>query len=309
MKKALNKNNSISNKLAIDLNAFFGKEVIENVGELFEQLHQPFLFGTQLEINLRNLNNWKTVLASKENLTTKRFTFSEFIWYKIVEQLREAGLSLPIILKFKENFLQPIKAKQIIAKAQEAKNYIEDLKLSRDQKEQLTKFLASPEYKNTIDNLSFTLLDIIITESTLKRLPLSLAVFLDGEFIIIDKTKEQFYTEEDKNRLLFDTYITVSVTSIFNKFLRSDLSDYVVPKLGLLSYAENKLFEVVHSGDYESITIHFKDKKIKALELKKSENIKDRIIDILNSGEFGEFIIKKHKNQITKIENTQKITL
>ena len=134
-------------------------------------------------------------------------------------------------------------------------------------------------------------------------------IFINNSFIIINKNKEDFYTEDDKNKLLFETYVTVSVTSIFSKFLRSDLSDYVVPKLSLLSYAENKLFEIVHSGDYETITIHFKDKKIKALELKKSENIKDKIIDLLNKDEFGEFIIKKHKGQISKIENTQRIIL
>ncbi|MBA3681748.1 MAG: hypothetical protein H0W73_11395 [Bacteroidetes bacterium] len=298
-----------SANLPVNINEFFGKETIEKFAELFEQLQLPILLGTQMQINFRNLHNWVSVLDKAETASRKKYTFAEYIWYKIVEQLREAGLSLPIISKFKLGFLAPIKIKGLITKAQQAKNYIDDLKLTKEQKQQLVQFLASPEYKNTSENISFTLLDVIIVEAITKKLPLSISVFLNGDYMIQDKSKEHLYTEQDKNKLLFETYVTISVTSILNNFMRSDLSGFVVPKLGLLSYAENKLFEVVHSGQYESILINFKDKKIKSLELKKSEDIKQRMIDILNKDEFGEIVVKKHKGVVTKIENTLKITL
>ncbi len=298
-----------SPNLPVNINEFFGKETIEKFAELFEQLQLPILLGNQMQVNFRNLHNWVSVLDKAETASRKKYTFAEYIWYKIVEQLREAGLSLPIISKFKLGFLAPIKIKGLITKAQQAKNYIDDLKLTKEQKQQLVQFLASPEYENTSENISFTLLDVIIVEAITKKLPLSLSVFLNGEYMIQDKSKEHLYTTEDKNKLLFETYVTISVTSILNNFMRSDLSGFVVPKLGLLSYAENKLFEVVHSGQYESILINFKDKKIKSLELKKSEDIKQRMIDILNKDEFGEIVVKKHKGVVTKIENTLKITL
>ncbi len=298
-----------SEKLPVDLTDFFGQDTIQKAGELYEQLQRPLIGGLQMGINLRNLNNWVSVL--KENPTGtkfKKYTFIEFVWLKTVEQLRNAGLNLTAIADLRANLLEPIKIKGLITKIQKAKNYIDELNLSKNEKEELLQFIASPEYK-TAEPVHFNLLHIIIIESIVKKLPLSLAVFLDGTFIILDKSKEPLYTELDKNKLLFDTHIVVSVSAILQRFLRSDLSGFVVPQIGLLSPAENKLFEIVHSGEYESIIIHFKNKKIKTLELKKSENIKERIIDILNKDAFGEILVKKHKGMITKIENTLKVTL
>jgi len=45
------------------------------------------------------------------------------------------------------------------------------------------------------------------------------------------------------------------------------------------------------------------------MQLKKNENIKERIVDILEKSEFGEIIVKKHRGVVTKIESIKKVTL
>lgn len=296
----------------IDLNEFFGQETIQKAGELYERLQEPLISGTDTGINLRNLNNWVTVLKLNDALKSqnrRKYTFAEFVWLKIVEQLREAGLSLLIISRLKTDLFEPRKISGFLSKAKQAKNFINELKVSKEQKEQLFQFLTSDEFKEASENVSFRILDLMITESIIKRIPLSIAVFLNGNFFPIDKTKEDLYPEQYKKRLLFETYISVSISGIISRFLQSDLAGFIVPEIGFFSHAENKLFELVHSGEYENITINFKDKKIKSLELKKNENIKERIVDILNKGAFGEIVVKKHKGEIVKIENTIKVTL
>ncbi len=295
-------------QLPLNLNDYFGKETLQQAGELYEQLQRPLIKGVQLEVPLRNLNNWANVLGENpKGVWGKKYSFIEFVWIKIVEQLRNTGVNLSVIAQFKTKLLEPIKVKGILSKVEQAKHFIDDLKLGKAEKEQLLQYIASPEYKS-MGEVHFTLLHIMIVESIIKKLPLALAVFLDGTFIILDKSKEHFYTDEEKNKLLYDTHVTVSVSTILKKFFLSGLSGFVVPEINLLSYPENKLFEVIHSGDYDSILINFKDKKIKTLELKKSEDIKHKIYDILDKREFGEILIKKHKGVVTKIENTFKIT-
>lgn len=293
-----------------NVNEFFGQDSIEKASELFKQLQTTFLNGKDLDIDLRLLGHWVKILYSeKESSGRTKYSFTDYVFLKIVEQLRNTGLSFPILTVFKSNILEEIKLKGLVTKIQQAKSYIEDLKISKEQKDELRKLLASPDANNLNDETAFTMLHIIIMECLLKKQPLSLAVFLDGTYIILDRSKEHLYSEDDKNRLLFDTYSVISVSTILKKFLYSDLSGFVIPQIGLLSYSENKLFEVVHSGEYDSILIHFKDKKIKSMELKKSEDIKQRIIDILEKDTFGEIVVKKHKGVVTKIENTIKMTL
>lgn len=296
--------------LPFDLNEFFGQATIQKAAELYDKLEYPLIIGNTMGIPSRNLSHWVKVLNETTDLTQrKKYTFVNFVWIKIVEQLRSVHVGFELIKQFKQSFLEPITVKGLISKVEQAKNYIEDLKLPKEQKAELLKFVTAPDNKPKNEESNFTMLHMIIIDSIVNKLPISVAVFSDGSYMVLDKSKEHLYNEDEKNQLLYNTYITVSISEILKAFLRSELSGFVVPAIGLLSYAENKLFEVVHSGDYEKIIIHFKDKKIKSLELKKSEDIKERIIDILNKDQFGEIIVKKHKGVITKIENTIKVTL
>jgi DNA-binding transcriptional MerR regulator len=248
-------------------------------------------------------------LLDKPNVKRKKYSFTEYIWLKIVEQLRLAGFPIAQIHELQKRILEPIQVKGLVTLIDKAKNYIDELKISEKEKNNLREFLAANEKSNAKELGDFNLLHIIIMESILKKLPLSLAVFTDNTFVILDKGKEHLYSEQEKNRLLYETHIVVSVTSIIQKFFLSDISGWVVPEINLLSAEENKLFSLLHSGNYESIIVKFRDKKIKTMELMKSEGTKEKVIDILRAGEFSEIVIQKRKGETVKIENTLKIVL
>ena len=309
MKKTKDIQPNLEAQFNYDLTSFFGTEILEKAGELYDQIETPIIKGVQLGIPLRNLNHLVYMLGENpENLSRKKYSFVEFIWIKIVEQLRATGVNFSTIASFKSKFLEPIKLIGILSKTEQVLNFIEDLKLPKSEKEQLIKFMASPEYKNT-GEVNFTLLHIMVIESLIKKTPLSIALFSDATFLIIDKSKEHFYTEDEKEKLLFETHVVVSISAILKKFFLSRLATFVVPEIKLLSYGENKLFEVIRTGEYDSIIIHFKDKKANSLELIKSEDTHQKIYDILNKGQYGEILIKKHKGIVTKIENNIKVNL
>lgn len=295
--------------IPFDINSFFGQNCLERAIELSDKLNDKFLTGRDLEIDLKLLYEWTKCFNERKQLDGRtKYSFVDYIWYKMVEQFRKAGLSFPILISLRNQILEEIEVKGIITKINQAKTYIDTLDLSKSEKEELRKYILSAKIDN-LKNETFTLLQVIIMECVLKRLPLSIAVFLDGSYMILDKAKEHLYSEEEKDKLLFETYTTVSISTIIKKFLHSKLAGFIVPKFGLYSYAENKLFEVVHSGEYEKICIHFKDKNIKSLHLTKSENVKEKILDILGKDEYGEIVVKKHKGIVTRIENTIKIVL
>lgn len=297
-------------ELPLYLDGYFGQDILMKAEEMYLHIKQPLFKAHQTEINKRNLNNWVNVLDKKtSNSDRKLYSFSEYVWYKIVEQLREAGLSLEIIAQLKSEYLKPLPLGNILTKLQERKEYIEGLKIPKEQKEQLLKFLLSPQ-ANQIDNSNeITLHDLIIMESLFKKKSIMLAVFTDGTFIIMDNSKIEFQTYEHKLKLAYQTHIMVSVTRILSDFILSDISEFIVPKLNLLTETETKLFELIRSGEYEAITIQFTDKQWNTLELKKSEDVKQKLIDIMSIGEFAHYTVKKHKGKITKIESTFKVKL
>lgn len=291
----------------LSLNDYFGKETIEKTLELYEYINLPIFKRNHTEISHRFLNWW-----TKENVLDKnvqeagRFTFTEFIWIKAVEQLRLFNLPLPFIATLKAKLFEPIKLKGFISKTEQAKQFISDLAVSEAEKKKLIDILLK-EHKEDI-NTGINLFQLIILESILKRKSLSLAVFPNCEFLIIDKTKEHLYTQSDLELLDKTTYIKLSISNLLSEFLKTDLAFATLSKIQLLTYPENKLFEVIHTGEYDNISIQFKDKKIKGLELKKAVDTKLKITDILSKGEFAEITVRKNKGIITKLEQALKIT-
>ncbi len=291
----------------ISLNDFFGKETLEKTVELLEYINLPLFKRNQTEISHRFLNWWTSENVLDKNIQEAgRFTFTEYIWIKVVEQLRTFNLPLPFIATLKTKLFEPIKLKGFISKTDQVKNYIHELGISEAEKKKLIDFVVN-ENKSVADT-GVSLFQLIILESILKRKSISVAVFQNCEFLILDKTKESLYTDNDLNLLETGTYIKVSVSKLLSEFLRSDLAFSVMAKIQLLTYPENKLYECIHTGDYESIQIHFKDKKIKSLDLKKAVDTKQKIINILSEGEFAEITVRKNKGIITKLEQALKIT-
>lgn len=291
----------------LSLNDYFGKETIEKTVELYEYINLPIFKRNHTEISHRFLNWW-----TKENVLDKnvqeagRFTFTEFIWIKAVEQLRLFNLPLPFIATLKAKLFEPIKLKGFVSKTEQAKQFISDLAVSEAEKKKLIDILLK-EHKEDI-NTGINLFQLIVLESILKRKSLSLAIFPNCEFLIIDKTKEHIYTQSDLELLDKTTYIKLSISNLLSEFLKTDLAFATLSKIQLLTYPENKLFEVIHTGEYDNISIQFKDKKIKGLELKKAEDTKQKITDILSKGEFAEITVRKNKGIITKLEQALKIT-
>lgn len=295
--------------LADNLAGYFGQAGIQKGADFYTELQKPLLKGAQIGISMRVLHYWKQhINMNVEVGAKKRYSFYEIVWLRMVQRLCAANMSMATLNIVYSHLTKPLSLKGVLSKQDKIDRLLNESKLDKQQREQLLRLL-NVNSNETPAPSQITLLHILIMEAVLKKLPLSVAVFLDGSIQVIDNSKGFLYSEAEKNRLLFETYTVVSVTGIIRDFLTSDLAPLVLPHITILPPVENKLFEFINSGNYETITIHFKDRKIKDLELKKSVDTKSRIVDLLNTNEFGQIIIKKHKGEIVKIENTTKVTL
>lgn len=290
--------------------SFIGEKTIEKAGELAGLLAQPVIKSSDTGISLRNLHHWVSTLAINENREAsgwRKFTFSEFVWLKMIEQLREAGLSIPVIVDLKKDLFEPFTLEFVSSK--EAQYLINKSDLAKEEKEKLLHLFSTPDFQQELKNTKVYLLDLMIVQSIIRREPLGLAVFLDGSFLPLEINYLTKYDEADIQKLFNSTYVHVSISGIIKDFLLSEVSDFLLPKIGIKNLEENKLLEYVNSGEYQSITIHFRNKKMKSLELKKSESVEKKINEVLKKNDFSEILITKHKGKIAKIENTVKIKL
>lgn len=273
----------------------FSNDTIQRTGELLEGFEKPLISRNDTQITHRVLNWWvKEKVISDNVLETKKFTFAEFVWIKIVEQLRDLSIGLNITKAFKDQFLKPIKLKGIITKEKKVESFLKTVKLNKEQKKQLLAIL-----NNNIKDKEHTLtiLHLLITDYFIKRRSISLGIFSDGSFIIIDKSKEGLVNEEYDKQLLFGNYITVSLSEILKEFLLSEIAGNILKHILLPFVAENKAIETINSENYKSITLYFRNKKNSPIEIKAGSEAKEKLIDRLFYNE---------QNEINEVEVTDK---
>ena len=116
----------------------------------------------------------------------------------------------------------------------------------------------------------------------------------------------QFILPEQLDLPSFETHVRIPITGIIKEFLRGGLAIESMGDLQILDPNEQTVLRIIHSGQYDSVTVNFKDKKMKSMELRQSQEVTRKIVDVLAAGKYQDISIVQHEGQITKIENTLK---
>lgn len=296
--------------MGFSLDSFLGTNSLAKTFELTETIAQKGLFDIKdTGVSYRNVNHWdkQDLLVSQRSQEGKwrRFSFVDFVWLKVIEQLRGIGISIPLITQVKREIFIEITAKQfydLFRKSQQLKDRLSE----RGERDRLKKVLENglKEWGKSI-----SLLQLFICHTIINKTSLSLVIFSDGYWFPWDEQQGIVYSNEDLERKTFDTHVQVSLTGIVKLFLEDERSIHLLPQLNVLPPKEVKLLEIIQSGEYESITIHFKNKKMKALEMVKTQEVKRKIVDILSENDYQDIIIKSHQGVVTTIKNTIKMIL
>ena len=276
--------------MSISLDKFFGAANLLKAVELLRYLAQDRL------------------LVSHRTGESKRpkSGFVDYVWLKIAEQLGSIGISKSLLQKIKNEIFQEVNTEEIYQLIKETKGIIDELP-NGEQKNQLISYLDSGLTPKK--SICISLLQLLICETIFDRVPVSLIIFTNGNWLPWYEDRPDAYSDQDRHSMAYHTHVTVSITEIIEEFLYSDQSTFILPKLYKLSSSEQKLLNIIHSGAYESITIHFKEQKMKSLEMVKAQPVKRRIADILSENGYQEIVIKSHQGMVSTIKNTVKMKL
>ena len=237
---------------------------------------------------------------SHEESEWRRYDIIQYVWIKLIIELRAFGVPLDIIKEAKKNILSKIDLKWIIDFG--TLNLDKSSPLSEDSaQKELLAFIKSPEYENLDETLAISILELMIVEIIKNKVTASIIIFSDGYLLPVFENKIDSLSEQDKVKLSNDTHVKVSLSNILKTFLSEIKDSFLVPQLNILADNEKKLMQIIQSGEYEMITINFKNKKMKSVDLIKEQNIKRRLVDILQDSKYQDIVIKSHKGVVTRI--------
>jgi hypothetical protein len=294
-----------ANRPDISLKEYLGAHVFEKAVELYEYLRAPLFKKRDTGISYRYFDFWIERNVLPPNDKYERLNFIEFFWLQIISRLKDFGVKPAALAALRNGMFKAIEIKGLPDKREQIKGYIKGMQITKAEKERLIKALET-EGPGNIDT-GVTVLELLLHRCILMRKALAIGVFTNGTYLIIDRENESKYSPEHLQQLSNSHYVHLSLSKILSDYLKTEVAIRTVPELKLLTDAENKLYSAIKTGDYESITVRFKDKKIKTLELKTSVKTNRKIIDVLSEGDFAEIVVKKHNGEITRIEQNIKI--
>ncbi len=296
----------------MDFTPYIGERRYDKILELSERLMQKSFIGTDTGVPYRSINHWENSGLIEndrgEARSWRRFSFVEFIWIRMIDEMRRVGLPMDTIKAVKQSLFQPASIVDLdihlrsIYQARGAANVYHEAGREAMEKDMQGRFDGGFEEQQLDGNW----LQHLILSSIVKRCPVILVVFTDGTPFAIHEEPGYFIFPEHMDRLSFETHVRIPITGIIKEFLRGGLAIERMGDLQILEPNEQTVLRIIHSGQYDSVTVNFKDKKMKSMELRQSQEVTRKIVDVLAAGKYQDISIVQHEGQITKIENTLK---
>ncbi|MEM1000880.1 MAG: MerR family transcriptional regulator [Bacteroidota bacterium] len=297
-----------------NISGYVGQRSIKLAAELTEQLNQELFLGTDTGVAYRALNHWESagLIDNKREKKKdwRRFSFVEFVWIRMIDQLRSIGMKIDTIREIKDEILAPtplIELWTLMWSIGDMEKLIGGNLTDEDQAEFqdfFEKLLADPPEGEEGETVTF--LQLLIANAIAKRCPVILIIFPDGGFFWREENAEFVLPPEFRDRISYEAHVSISITGIIKEFLAGDLAFERIETLNILNPNEAYLLRLIHSGDYDSIKINFRGGQMDALEMKKTVETTRRIVDVLAEADYQDISIIQHQGRVTRFENTIK---
>jgi DNA-binding transcriptional MerR regulator len=261
-------------------------------------------------VTSRNLVAWKqkNLFDYPDNIRVK-LNFKELLWLKIIQTLRDFGVSLNVIQTIKESLDEEYDIGDHLQKHKEKLmqgllNKLKDSSYTDDELRNIEAAINEEGFGELIKSqiFGFSLMDFLISVMIATRTRIGI-MLLDGntcipwmdQFIDINSQTQKFW----QNNHLF-----ISFNQYLSEFLLDEsINDFLVP-YNVLMPDEKTILDYIRDKAYKSIEVIFNDaRKPEILKLTKAVATQERIVDILSRDNYAQITVTKRNGKIVNIKS------
>jgi len=289
------------------------------IEKLLDKLNERVFLKTEIDVVYSDLVNWErsnllNIGGNSDKGDWKRLNYFEYIWVKIIQELRAFGFSYEEIDNYKSELMIKPNIKEII----------EASKIDFQSVEEQFDAITLNNLKSIEDNGNNEKLDLGISyfELMISRIigsgeKWSILFFKDipGFYFPLSVETLKGFDKIEKTgipeELLSKTYLSISLTDIIANFLVDGKNAFEKKTISILTKNEHNLLKHIRKGygKIKSIKIRFKDNEMELLEVTSIKKVKmeGRLLDYIKKGEYQSISIDTVDGKIVNFENTQKI--
>ena len=303
----------------MNLTEFIGNRHLSD--EFINRIKERTFLKTELDVIYTDFTNWErgNLLFIEEKIEKgkwKHLNFREYVWIKIVEQLRKYGFTYKEIKLYKEEFLEFVPAKKMIEGALANKQELDEI--NTDIYPALLENKNNSEFLDTLGK-SITYLDFIIAGSITYNQHTSIHFFKGkhGDYTINSKKIIEEYDNsgilEELTKKNAQTHLSVSISSILSQFITEDKQLFLKESPNFLNEKEYKPLKVIRNkpNDLKKISVRFKEQEMDLIEIEslKKIELESRLMDHIQKGDYTTMEITTQDGNISFVKNTKRIKL
>ncbi len=206
---------------AQNLSGLFGVANIEKVFGLCEQVLERRWSVSDIGTPYRWINYWDRerllMEIEREGTSWRKFSFIDYVWVRIVCELRAFGLSFAAIRRVKATLDAPLP--------------------------------VEPELtlRKTKERSAYNVLLLLIAEAVVTKAPIHLLIRSDGDTLLLNESQATLYGPE-LDRFRAAPHLCVPLTGMLGEIIRRNEIDFIAPKIPLLSAPEIEVLKLLREG-------------------------------------------------------------
>ncbi|HLO74624.1 MAG TPA: hypothetical protein VK164_11860 [Flavobacterium sp.] len=293
--------------------------VLEKAPDLFNKIQEKVFLKTEIDIVYSDIKNWeRSNLLSEYNESEKgnwnKISYSEYVWMKIVEQLKDFGCNNEEVLLLKKQIVSKFKVKDYILLFDEIKKIIGDKDFEIYSQLYIELNNSDPEKE-----FNFNILDIFIVNIIYTGEQLSLFIRKDDSqhFLPFSNTMLKEYSNYSISSLVDDflnfPFYNIPISNYVSKFLsnRKDVNHNLFTMI--VSEQESKLLKIIRKNfeKIKQIKVKYKTGNIELIEVTtiKKVALESKIINHIKKADYKKITIDIANGNIVNFEDTEKIKL
>ncbi|WP_333809275.1 hypothetical protein [Flavobacterium sp.] len=293
--------------------------ILEKAPYLFDKIQEKVFLKTEIDIVYSDIKNWERFdLLSECDESDKgnwnKISYSEYVWIKIVEQLKDFGSSNEEILLLKNHLVSKFKVKDYILLFDKVKNTIGEKDF-----EVYSQLYNDLNEVDSNQNLNFNILDILIVNIIYTSEQLSLFIRKDDSyyFLPFSETMLQEYSNSGIRSLVDDflnfPFYNIPISSYVSKFLSNKNDVKYNSFTMILTEQESKLLKIIRKNfqKIKQLKVKYKTGNIELIEVTtiKKVALESRIINHIKKSDYKKITIDIANGNIVNFEDTEKIKL
>ena len=305
----------------MDESSFLDKEELELlnspfVGELFEgidkSLSEPLFTISHFDLSARDASYWdeKGILPNHCGTGKRRkYNLVQGAWIKLIQQLRELGVSTETIKKLKENLLQEQITLNDVLRDPRAREALELHLKNIGQLEAYQEMQKDAELMKDADKPVLSMFALMVKYCVVLRKPLAIMVFPDGTFLMNNLKKLRDLNEKYENvdDILNTPHSVVSISKAYQSLVVGWSDKPFFPELGIITNEEKEILAVLKDPGLKSVEIKTKDGVLDLMAVCREHKISPgaKISEIIVKNGYHHIDIKTRNGKIVSYSNKQ----